>query len=56
MIMRDGEVVESGAARQVLTHPQHAYSRQLKDAVLVPRFTAADGDGATAEREQRPQH
>ena len=49
MIMRDGEVVESGAARQVLTHPQHAYSRQLKDAVLVPRFTAADGDGATAK-------
>ena len=52
MIMRDGEVVESGSARQVLTHPQHAYSRQLKDAVLVPRFGAGYGDG---EREPRPQ-
>ena len=54
--MRDGEVVESGAARQVLTHPQHAYSRQLKDAVLVPRFTVGHGDGATAKSEHRPQH
>src|SRR5262245_64638251 len=47
-IMRDGQVVETGDAREVLIHPQHAYSRQLKDAVLVPRFGAA-GDGATAE-------
>src|SRR5262245_20922291 len=53
--MRDGEVVESGAARQVLTHPQHAYSRQLKDAVLVPRFGAGSNDGATA-KSRRPQH
>jgi len=53
MIMRDGEVVESGPARQVLTQPQHAYSRQLKDAVLVPRFTASDG--ATAKLEHWPQ-
>jgi len=51
MIMRDGEVVESGNAREVLTHPQHAYSRQLKGAVLVPRFTPPDVDGVTATPE-----
>jgi len=38
MIMKDGRVVESGDARVVLAAPQHAYSRQLKDAVLVPHF------------------
>ena len=51
MIMRDGEVVESGDARHVLTHPRHAYSRQLKDAVLVPRFTAPHVDPTTAAPE-----
>jgi len=40
MIMKDGRVVESGDARAVLAAPQHAYSRQLKDAVLVPHFKA----------------
>jgi peptide/nickel transport system ATP-binding protein len=55
MIMRDGEVVESGAAQDVLTRPQHAYSRQLRDAVLVPRFGAAGGD-VTAKGEPGPQH
>ena len=34
-------MVESGDARTVLAAPQHAYSRQLKDAVLVPDFTGA---------------
>jgi len=48
MVMRAGEVVESGDARQVLIAPQHAYSRELKGAVLVPRFTAPDGDRVTA--------
>ena len=38
MIM-ERKVVESGDARNVLAAPQHAYSRQLKDAVLVPQFT-----------------
>ena len=36
MIMHEGKVVESGDARTVLAAPQHPYSRQLKDAVLVP--------------------
>jgi peptide/nickel transport system ATP-binding protein len=38
LIMHQGKVVESGDARTVLTAPQHPYSRQLKDAVLVPDF------------------
>ena len=29
LVLRSGEVVESGPARQVLEHPTHAYTRQL---------------------------
>jgi ABC-type oligopeptide transport system ATPase subunit len=36
IIMRKGEVVESGDARQVLDNPRHAYSIALKNAVLPP--------------------
>jgi peptide/nickel transport system ATP-binding protein len=36
IIMRHGEVVESGNARAVLDDPQHAYSRLLKSSVLSP--------------------
>lgn len=36
IIMRHGEVVESGAARTVLDNPQHPYSIALKHAVLPP--------------------
>jgi ABC-type oligopeptide transport system ATPase subunit len=43
IIMQKGSVVESGDARTVLSAPQHPYSRQLRDAVLLP-------DVATAER------
>ena len=39
IIMKDGNVVESGDARTVLAAPQHPYSQQLKDAVLLPQFT-----------------
>jgi ABC-type glutathione transport system ATPase component len=41
IIMQRGVVVESGDARAVLSAPQHPYSRQLKDAVLVPETTGA---------------
>ena len=34
IIMRAGEVVESGVARAVLDNPQHPYAQQLKNAVL----------------------
>jgi len=44
IIMHDGHVVESGAARQVLSAPQHPYSRRLKDAVLVPPGAAVASD------------
>jgi peptide/nickel transport system ATP-binding protein len=36
IIMRKGEVVESGPARAVLDNPQHQYSRLLKDSLLSP--------------------
>jgi peptide/nickel transport system ATP-binding protein len=36
MIMRQGRVVEAGAARAVLDNPQHPYSILLKAAVLSP--------------------
>lgn len=37
-VMRHGRIIEMGEARQVLTHPQHAYTRELLAAVpsLVP--------------------
>jgi len=36
VIMRRGVMVESGAARATLDHPQHPYSMELKNAVLSP--------------------
>ena len=34
LVMRGGEVVESGPAEVVLNHPKHEYTRLLVDAVL----------------------
>lgn len=39
IIMQKGEIVEAGNARAVLSNPQHPYSRQLRDAVLLPEVT-----------------
>jgi peptide/nickel transport system ATP-binding protein len=38
-VMREGEIVEAGTARQVLTDPRHTYTRMLIAAVpgIVPR-------------------
>ena len=36
IVMRHGRVVEAGEARDVLDHPRHPYSIQLKAAVLSP--------------------
>ena len=36
IVMQRGVVVEAGDARTVLSAPQHAYSRALRDAVLTP--------------------
>jgi ABC-type oligopeptide transport system ATPase subunit len=36
LIMQKGKVVETGPAREVLTHPQHPYSILLKESVLSP--------------------
>jgi peptide/nickel transport system ATP-binding protein len=40
IIMREGRVVESGAARAVLDNPMHPYSQLLKAAVLSADATA----------------
>lgn len=41
MVMRHGEIVESGPTDQILSTPSHAYTRQLLAAIPsgVPRFT-----------------
>lgn len=36
IIMQRGKVVEAGDAKTVLANPQHPYSKQLKNAVLLP--------------------
>jgi peptide/nickel transport system ATP-binding protein len=36
IIMRKGEVVEAGAARDVSTAPQHRYSKHRREAVPTP--------------------
>jgi ABC-type oligopeptide transport system ATPase subunit len=36
MIMQKGKVVEAGAAQDVLAHPQHDYTKLLRDSVLSP--------------------
>jgi peptide/nickel transport system ATP-binding protein len=36
IIMQNGRVIERGDARQVLSAPEHPYSRLLRDSVLSP--------------------
>ena len=43
VIMQRGKVVEAGDAKTVLSNPQHPYSQQLKNAVLLPD-TASNPD------------
>jgi ABC-type oligopeptide transport system ATPase subunit len=43
IIMRKGQVVESGDARAVLDNPQHPYSIRLKQAVLSPEAAGSAG-------------
>jgi peptide/nickel transport system ATP-binding protein len=56
IIMQKGRVVETGPAREVLTHPRHPYSILLKEAVLSPddvgkgRLTAERGEASAPER------
>ncbi|MGW0245324.1 dipeptide ABC transporter ATP-binding protein [Nocardia goodfellowii] len=58
LVMKDGEVVESGATRAVLTRPEHPYTKRLLAAVpsAASRGTrlAIAEDAATEFRERRP--
>jgi peptide/nickel transport system ATP-binding protein len=40
-VFKDGRIVETGSARQVLTHPDHPYTRELVESLtrLQPRQT-----------------
>jgi len=42
IVMQNGNVVESGEARAVLNAPQHPYSQQLREAVLLPEVSNAE--------------
>jgi ABC-type oligopeptide transport system ATPase subunit len=47
MIMQQGSVVESGDARTVLNAPRHPYSRQLREAALLPEIATDHSVGIT---------
>lgn len=59
IIMRKGEVVESGPARTVLENPQHSYSQLLKSAVLSPDphgHGVLIGDSAASQQARASPH
>ena len=57
IVLRRGQVVEHGPTGQVLDHPQHAYTRLLRDCVPRPgwkptrQLAQASADQSTADKE-----
>jgi peptide/nickel transport system ATP-binding protein len=53
-VLRQGEVVEFGVARELLAHPQHEYTRMLISAVpsLTPRHRSVATDAPIVVRTQ----
>ncbi len=47
-VMQDGSIVESGSVRQILREPQHAYTRELIDAILEGGPSRREIDQRTA--------
>ena len=40
VVMRQGEIVENSETRELFDHPQHAYTRLLRDCIPLPEVTA----------------
>ena len=55
-VMRHGRIIEMGEARQVLTQPQHPYTRELLAAVpsLVPPSDHGERSAAVADAPSKP--
>ncbi|QZY51714.1 ABC transporter ATP-binding protein [Leucobacter tenebrionis] len=53
-VMRDGAIVEQGAASSVLADPQHPYTRQLLASVPSMRIDVGDADALAAEPRSEP--
>lgn len=53
MIMQEGKVVEIGPAQEVLDHPQHPYTKLLRESVLSPADVDSVHRAETVETMQR---
>jgi peptide/nickel transport system ATP-binding protein len=49
LVLYRGQIVERGATKQVLQHPEHAYTKQLLEALANP-FAAAPRDMPSTDR------
>ena len=47
MVMRDGRVVEAGATESIFADPQHPYTRELLDSVLLVRGSSSRRPAST---------
>jgi len=63
LVMKDGQIVETGPVEKVLRQPQHAYTQRLRDAVptpqtrghrLAPHLPTQLGDLPAARLRERP--
>jgi peptide/nickel transport system ATP-binding protein len=43
LVMRNGQIIEEGPASQIVTHPQHDYTRALLSAAPAFDWFSANG-------------